>query len=949
MQIIKNISRSNLARILGVALVFAAVISFTGSTHALPLDDWGDEPIFTPEPSPSPEPAPSPAPAPAPTPPPYDGEDPILFIRVFEGDPSNNQRVGGVDVLMVADNPSNPSDRTRGTTASDGTLTFDLFTGGYNVEFRRSGYYPRDYHVYMDSNMQLDASLTPLVTPPQPPPPGPVPPLPPPTGCFPTPPRGQPMLNIWPISESGTDCTDYSLLAARNVSRGTDYGHSVSASNNETLRVRLYVHNGNLDFPENIARNVTLAASVPSGTGTRTITATASASNHPTITSSQKGGDVTVSMGSNEFMEYIPGSARLYDRGPSNERGFSDSVVSGGASVGDMNGCYEFLHFVTFEVRVRQQVGPTPPPVVPPPPPPGPTATLTVFKELNNAGGGTANPTDFELFVGTRRVTHNTPTTFSSGTYQVTETQRPGYRLAGIRGACDGNGVVTLTAGQNVTCIVSNAFVVGPPPPPPPGPNPPPPPPPPGPNPPPPPPGPVPPPPPPGSPFLTIDKTVRNVSQGQSSFIDSIAARPGEQVEFRVVVSAHTNTATNVTLNDTLPPNFSFNFVTLDPGVTQTAQTSFSLGDMPATSSKTLRITATAAGESAFPIGSSSWVNTAVANSSNAGSVSDNAIVVVTRFGVSAQFPSLSINKQVRNITTGTGLQDSVSARAGDRVEFRVTVTNNGSNTATNVRVLDSLPSSLAFVPGTIRLDGSTSFSGDLFNTNLVLGDMGTGVSRNITFEVTAPNVSANSSYTNGATAFADNANPVTDTASVTIGAVLGANIDLVQSKRAFNQTKNVNATAIAANSGDVIVYTLTVENRGNTTANNIVIEDDIGDVLELAELVTFDGATFNLAARRLTWPAVSVFPGGRVDRTFSVKVRPSFPAGTDFVMTNFYGNRVDVPVVGPRIAGVFVAPKTGGTATLSFVLAWLSVTSYMAYKKDRFKLLRLILKKSKI
>ncbi|MBI4049746.1 MAG: DUF11 domain-containing protein [Candidatus Doudnabacteria bacterium] len=544
----------------------------------------------------------------------------------------------------------------------------------------------------------------------------------------------------------------------------------------------------------------------------------------------------------------------------------------------------------------------------PPPPPPGPEhGTIRVIKEVINDDGGSAKPQDFEIFLDGRQVSHNQVVTLNSGTYQVTENQRPGYRFVRFGDDCDSNGRIRLATDQNLVCKIVNGDI---------------------------------PPTQPGHANLTIAKTVRNVSAGQSSFAESVSVTPGQQVEFMITVSATGDiSANNVVLTDTLPQNFSLNFVTFGSGVTQgNTQTSFNLGSLSPSSSKTVKLTATAASESNFPVGSSSWVNTAAAAGSNASSVSDNAIVVVERRGITIAQPSLSVSKQVRAITQ-SGYSESVNVNPNDRVEFRITISNGGNSTAQNVRVADSLPSGLQFVAGTLRLDNSTSFS-DLFNSSLALGSMSSGSSRTITFEA---NASFAGSHINAATVFADNLSSVTDTASVLVSQVSGGNVDLILSKRAFNQTKNQNAIQVTATAGDLIVYTLTVENRGNSASTNFVVQDNIGDILELAELTVFEGASFDLANRRLTWPAVSIVAGGRVEKTFSVRIRSTLPASSDFVMTNVYGNRVDVNVARPQIAGVFVSPKTGSGAILSFGLAFATVVAYAVYRKNKFVLSKLI------
>ncbi|MBI4049744.1 MAG: DUF11 domain-containing protein [Candidatus Doudnabacteria bacterium] len=438
---------------------------------------------------------------------------------------------------------------------------------------------------------------------------------------------------------------------------------------------------------------------------------------------------------------------------------------------------------------------------------------------------------------------------------------------------------------------------------------------------------------------LSINKQVRNVSRG-TAFTDSVSASPSEQVEFRITVSASGNTAAvDVRLNDVLPNNFNLIYTNVDSGVGISSPTSFSLGNMNPGSSKTVWIGATAASASNFPIGDTTWVNTATTYANNVSTFSDSALVLVSRSGGGSFTPFLNINKQARNLSTGASFGDSATARQGDRVEFRITVSNNGSGVATNVRVNDVLPNQLSLVSGSVRLDGSTSFSGDLFINSLFLGDLNSGNSRSITFETTVPANTGNILVTNIAYANANNASTVNDLASVSISQIqiLGGNVDLVLSKRAFNQTKNQNAIQVTATAGDLIVYTLTVENRGNTASGNFVVEEDLFDVLQLAELVDFSGAQFDLARHKLTWPGQTIAAAGRIEKTFSVRVRSQFPAGTtDFVMTNVYGNRVDVNVARPQVAGVFIAPKTGSKATLSFGLSALVLIGFAAIRRYR-------------
>ncbi|MDQ3944205.1 MAG: hypothetical protein M3357_03450 [Actinomycetota bacterium] len=88
--------------------------------------------------------------------------------------------------------------------------------------------------------------------------------------------------------------------------------------------------------------------------------------------------------------------------------------------------------------------------------PPPPAGTLTVNKVVNNNFGGTLTAADFPLFINDNPVTSGVANSLPPGNYTVSETQQPGYGGGAISGACAANGTVTLGAGQNLTCTITN-------------------------------------------------------------------------------------------------------------------------------------------------------------------------------------------------------------------------------------------------------------------------------------------------------------------------------------------------------------------------------------------------------------------------------------------------------------------------------------------------------------
>ncbi len=82
--------------------------------------------------------------------------------------------------------------------------------------------------------------------------------------------------------------------------------------------------------------------------------------------------------------------------------------------------------------------------------------SLTVVKSVINDNIGTKLNTDFPLFVNGSFISSGSTNNFvTPATYAVTETQSIGYTRS-FSGDCDVNGVVSLVAGDNKICIITN-------------------------------------------------------------------------------------------------------------------------------------------------------------------------------------------------------------------------------------------------------------------------------------------------------------------------------------------------------------------------------------------------------------------------------------------------------------------------------------------------------------
>jgi uncharacterized repeat protein (TIGR01451 family) len=94
------------------------------------------------------------------------------------------------------------------------------------------------------------------------------------------------------------------------------------------------------------------------------------------------------------------------------------------------------------------------------------TATITVVKDVQHPFGGTLESADFQLKIDDLNATQGTPHAVSAGAHTVSELQRPGYEQTSI--VCTDTatdepvgqgGAVTLDAGQDVSCVVTNTDI----------------------------------------------------------------------------------------------------------------------------------------------------------------------------------------------------------------------------------------------------------------------------------------------------------------------------------------------------------------------------------------------------------------------------------------------------------------------------------------------------------
>jgi uncharacterized repeat protein (TIGR01451 family) len=136
----------------------------------------------------------------------------------------------------------------------------------------------------------------------------------------------------------------------------------------------------------------------------------------------------------------------------------------------------------------------------------------------------------------------------------------------------------------------------------------------------------------------------------------------------------------------------------------------------------------------------------------------------------------LAITKLGRNLSNGDqSYAKVIRAKKGDVIEFYILVSNvNSTKYANNTIVLDKLPVGLNYYINTTKIDNIANADG-ITVSGISIGVLRPGEKKIVTFQAIAGEIIGQYTLTNIAEARADNVNLVSDTATVTYSAVLGA------------------------------------------------------------------------------------------------------------------------------------------------------------------------------
>jgi len=287
------------------------------------------------------------------------------------------------------------------------------------------------------------------------------------------------------------------------------------------------------------------------------------------------------------------------------------------------------------------------------------------------------------------------------------------------------------------------------------------------------------------NPELSISKLAKNITQGDSSWQDTVYAQPGDEIQFYIRIHSNGDTgAEDVRVRDYLPSQMEY-ISGSTSGATAHDITGYwyNIGDINSGSSKTIYLSARIEGEENFSEGYTSLTNRVKAYGDNVSTVEDTArISVFKQASSNVSIYQLMISKLVRNISQEQlGYRESVSILAGDQLEFSIKITNVGNKDLTDITVWDNLNDNLTYIDGSSTIEGVELGDG-ITGAGVLVGDLDVSESKIIKFRVTVNDSVDNfppgtRELVNYAYARSVDIPTISDTAAMTVtkGRVLGA------------------------------------------------------------------------------------------------------------------------------------------------------------------------------
>jgi uncharacterized repeat protein (TIGR01451 family) len=328
------------------------------------------------------------------------------------------------------------------------------------------------------------------------------------------------------------------------------------------------------------------------------------------------------------------------------------------------------------------------------------------------------------------------------------------------------------------------------------------------------------------------------------------SAEPGQMLTYTLTISnVGTQGATGVVVSDTLPAHTGFVGAS-DEGAELDGVVTWPAFDLDVGGSVERQLTVQV--DDSLPSGVKAITNTAVAM--EPGGVSDVDVDV----DALVRAPNLVVTKS-------DGTQ---RANPGDVLVYTIAVTNAGTEGATGVLVTDTLPAHTEFVAASAGFTFSSA-DGEVAWRAVPLG-VDEVMTRTVTVRVDKTLPSGVDAITNTVVTVGD-------------GGLSASSSDVDELLAAPDLQVSKTDGRTDARAGEILTYTLTVENAGTQGATGVVLSD------VLPAQTTFRAASHggSLSSGTVTWPGFALRVGAIVTRTVTVEVDDAWPSAAETALTN--------------------------------------------------------------
>ncbi|MDI6791344.1 MAG: OmpA family protein [bacterium] len=411
-----------------------------------------------------------------------------------------------------------------------------------------------------------------------------------------------------------------------------------------------------------------------------------------------------------------------------------------------------------------------------------------------------------------------------------------------------------------------------------------------------------------------------DLSTGNKSSADATGGDliPGDTITYTITVrNTGSDTADNISITDTIPTNTTYVSGSIKGGdVRDTsglpgllAWTIYTLA--PNTEdSVTFQVMVNSIIDSGDMI-----TNTAFLDPDETGPVR-----VEDTIGPVVSYPDLSTSTKTAVDINGSNLAP------GDTIAYTITVRNEGTDTATNILISDTIPGNTNYVTGSINGADTRDETG-LPVLSWTINTLAPNTEDSVTFQVTVSSiVDSGAMITN--TAVID----PTETGPVSVEDTLGPVISYPDLAASLKSSLDENGYPLVP--GDTITYTITVRNSGSDTASNVVITDTIPDNTQyVTNSISGADTRDDTNLPGLTWRIYTLVPGAERVVSFRVKVGSPLPDGTVITNTALFDPAETGPITSNQTSDTVASlPDFSGSLKSSAAVAGLTPGDTITY-----------------